>query len=82
MTSTESSAVGMLKLSLRPGHQAGYIRGAAAAIQGLPGVLRVRVDEDFNQIEIIFRHPTVGLLRGVQQALRQAGSEIVAGKTF
>ena len=81
-TALKQSAVGMLRLSVRPGHPPDYIRRASITLQALPGVLRVRVEQASNEIEIIFHHPTEGLLRSVHQALRQAGSEIIAGKAF
>jgi hypothetical protein len=47
----------MLKLSVSPGHEPGYIQRAATAIQPLPGVLRVRVDPTGHQLEIILTRP-------------------------
>jgi hypothetical protein len=71
----------MLKLTLSGGHAEDYVWRTAELLQQVPGVLRVRVECSQDQIEIIFRCPAEGLLQSIHKALREAGNEIVAGKT-
>lgn len=81
MTTTPTS-LGMLKLAVSPARDPEYIRLVVEQIQALPAVVRVRADGATNQIEVMFEQPAEGLLRQIHVALRMAGSEIVAGKSF
>ena len=76
------SELGTLKLTVSPLRDPEYIRRVVEQIQQLPGVVRVRADQPTLQIEIMFRQPVEGLLRSIHVALRMAGSEIIAGKTY
>jgi len=76
------SKLGMLKLTVGSSRDAEYLRLVVGQIQQLPGVVRVRADQTTLQIEIMFRQPAEGLLRAIHTALRTAGAEIVAGKTY
>lgn len=72
----------MLKLTVSPLRDAEYLQVVVEQIQLLAGVVRVRADESTSQIEVVFRQPVEGLLRAIHHALRIAGAEVVAGKTF
>ena len=72
-----SSGVGMLKLTVNGGHVEEYLWQVAESVQQLPGVLRVRVECSRDEMEIIFRCPSEGLLQSVHQALREAGREVM-----
>jgi hypothetical protein len=72
----------MLKLTMSGARGEDHLWRTAELLQQLPGVLRVRVECDRDQIEIIFRYPAEGLLRSVHETLRAAGTEVVAGKSF
>jgi len=72
----------LLRMSLRDGTTPEQLTAAAALIQSLPGVLRVRVDLAARQFEIRFAFPTAGLLPEIHAALRAANGEIVASKVY
>jgi len=80
MKQDERPELAMLKLSVRDGSDADYLERAAGEIRRLPSVVRVRVDIQSGQIEIVFKYPAEGLLRQIHGALQSAHCEIVAGK--
>jgi hypothetical protein len=78
----ELSTVGMLTLTVSERRDQDYIQLAANEIQRMPGVVRVRVEPSFNQIEIAFRRPTNDLLLAVHNALRTAGGRVADGRKY
>lgn len=75
-----ASRIGMMKLGLRDGSESDFLAQAAARIRALPGVLRVRVGLDRQEMEITFADPAEGLLRQINNALKSVGTEIAAAK--
>lgn len=71
-----------LQLFLGKGSDVDYVNAAAALIRELTGVLRVQVHLDARQLEILYRHPTAGLVQEIHLALLLAGKELAALRSY
>ena len=72
----------MLKLALAPTADVDYVNVAAAMIRELSPVLRVRVDLDSRQLEILYQWPAPGFLQDIHQCLLSAGKELSALRPY
>ena len=75
-TITEQSGCRSFTLSMDRAAAVDYLNSATAMILELPGVLRVRVNLDARQLEILYQPSVAGLLQRIHQALLAAGNEI------
>ena len=67
---------GTMVLMLGRSADVNYLNLAAAMIRGLPRVLRVRVDFDAGQLEILYENAADGLVQEIHMALLAAGREM------
>jgi hypothetical protein len=72
--------VGMMRFTLREDGETEFLGRAADQIRQLPSVLRVRTNPSRQEIEIVFKQPSEGLLRQVNSALQMVGTEMTASK--
>jgi hypothetical protein len=70
-----NARLGMMTLTLRGASEAD-VAAAAAAIRGLPEVVRVRCLPGQLAMEITYRAPAETLLRDIHHALRQVRSVV------
>ena len=77
----EVGEVGMMRFTLREEAETDLLGRAAEQIRQLPSVLRVRTNPARQEIEIVFKQPSEGLLRQVNTALQVVGTEMTASKT-
>jgi len=70
----------MMRFTLREDGETDFLGRAADQIRQLPSVLRVRTNPSRQEIEIVFKQPSEGLLRQVNNALQMVGTEMTASK--
>ena len=78
----DQTKTGLLRLRICEGTRLRQLKAAAASIRGLPGVMRVAIDQAAGQMDILFVSPAVGLLREIHAMLRLAGTDMAASKVF
>jgi len=79
-STTTVPEVGMMRFTLREDGETDFLGRAADQIRQLPSVLRVRTNPSRQEIEIVFKQPSEGLLRQVNNALQMVGTEMTASK--
>lgn len=71
----------MLMLAFNAGVDLDQLNTSAALIRKLPLVLRVRVDLDGRQLEILHQCPTMGLIEDLDLLWSQAGGALRTSRT-
>ena len=74
MQSDKQVEVGMIRFAMREETELDALEQAAAEIRELPTVLRVRTNPTRQEIEIVFKQPSEGLLRQINQVLKSVGT--------
>jgi hypothetical protein len=76
----QANGVGMMTLALSNPAGAAHLLQLAMTLRAVPRILRVRVDIERAQMELMFQQPAPGLLSQVHQALQeQQAAKPVAG---
>ena len=83
MNDTYATAdVGMIRLAVGADCAPDYFQRATDQIRQIPAVTRVRTSQPDRELEILFRQPAPGLLREIHLALKSAGAELLASKSW
>jgi hypothetical protein len=80
MAIDQQSGTGVLRMSFCEVMDADDLNMAAAGIRALPGIQRVRIVPAANQLEILYIHPTKGLLQQIHTVLQSVNRDCVALK--
>ena len=74
-------AYGTLSLSLHEEAEVSSVNVVVAVIRRLPEVVRVQVDLQERELEILFKQPSEGFLRKIHTALVSARADLSASRT-
>ena len=80
MATNEQSGTGILRMSFCEVMDTDDLNIAATGIRALPGIQRVRIVPAANQLEILYVHPTKGLLQQIHMVLQSVNRDCVALK--
>ena len=80
--SSEQKQMGLLQLGLNKDAGVDYLNEAAALIQELPAVSRVRVDLQLFRLEILYTQSSKSLLQDIHHALLTAGAHSASFRPY